>query len=218
LISVLLVDDHDLVRHGIKKLLEDAPGIKVIGEAKSGEESIKRSKELAPNVVLMDIRMPGIGGLEATRKLLRANPDIRVLVISAFDDELFPQRLLQAGATGYITKGAGSEEMVKAIRSVHAGQLFISPDIAQKLAVKHITGQDDSPFDALSERELQVSIMITNGQKVQAIAEKLCVSPKTVNSYRYRIFAKLGIKSDVELTHMALRYGLLDKLGMNKED
>lgn len=217
MITILLVDDHDLVRHGIKKLLEDAQGIKVVGEAKSGEEAIRASKELHPNVVLMDIRMPGIGGLEATRKLLRSNPDVKVLVLSAFDDELFPSRLLQAGAAGYITKGAGVDEMVKAIRSVNAGQLFISPDIAQKLALKHISGQDDSPFDLLSERELQVAIMITNGQKVQYIADKLCVSSKTVNSYRYRIFKKLNIKSDVDLTHMAMRYGLLDKTNF-KED
>ncbi|MAZ40274.1 MAG: two-component system response regulator UvrY [Legionellales bacterium] len=217
MISVLLVDDHDLVRHGIKKLLEDASGIKVVGESKSGEEAVKHARDLAPDVVLMDIRMPGIGGLEATRKLLRANPDIKVLVLSAFDDELFPSRLLQAGAAGYITKGTGVDEMVKAIRSVKAGQLFISPDIAQKLALKHISGQDESPFDGLSERELQVTIMITAGQKVQAIAEKLCVSPKTVNSYRYRIFKKLVIKSDVELTHMALRYGLLDKLNIKTD-
>ena len=216
MITVLLVDDHDLVRHGIKKLLEDAQGIKVVGEARSGEEAIRAAKEMHPNVVLMDIRMPGIGGLEATRKLLRSNPDVKVLVLSAFDDELFPSRLLQAGAAGYITKGAGVDEMVKAIRSVNAGQLFISPDIAQKLALKHISGKDDSPFDLLSERELQVAIMITSGQKVQYIAEKLCVSPKTVNSYRYRIFKKLTIKSDVDLTHMAMRYGLLDKTNISE--
>ena len=155
--------------------------------------------------------MPGIGGLEATRKLLRSNPDVKVLVLSAFDDELFPSRLLQAGACGYITKGTAIEEVVKAIRAVKAGQLFISPDIAQKLALKHISGEDESPFEVLSERELQVSIMITSGEKVQHIADKLCVSPKTVNSYRYRIFKKLGIKSDVELTHLAMRYGLLEK-------
>lgn len=217
MITVLLVDDHDLVRHGIRKLLEDTSGIKVIGEAKSGEEAVRIAKDLNPNVVLMDIRMPGIGGLEATRKLLRANPDAKVLVLSAFDDELFPSRLLQAGASGYITKGAGVEEMVRAIRAVNVGQLFISPDIAQKLALRHISGQDESPFDGLSERELQVTLMITNGLKVNVIAEKLCVSSKTVNSYRYRIFKKLNINSDVELTHMAIRYGLLDKSNVDEE-
>ena len=211
MITVLLVDDHDIIRHGIRRLLDDTQGIKVVGEAKTGEEGIRLTRELNPTVVIMDIRMPGIGGLEATRKLLRSNPDVKVLVLSAFDDELFPSRLLQAGASGYITKGTAIEEVVKAIRAVKAGQLFISPDIAQKLALKHISGEDESPFEVLSERELQVSIMITSGEKVQHIADKLCVSPKTVNSYRYRIFKKLGIKSDVELTHLAMRYGLLEK-------
>lgn len=205
------MDDHDLVRHGIRKLLDDASGIKVLGEAKSGEEAIKQCKELDPDVILMDIRMPGIGGLEATRKLLRTHPGVKVLVLSAFEDELFSSKLLQAGASGYITKGAGVDEMVRAVRAVNAGQRFISPDIAQKLALKHISGQDAGPFDALSERELQVTLMITHGQKVQMIAQKLCVSPKTINSYRYRIFKKLNIQGDVDLTHLAMRYGLLDK-------
>lgn len=212
MIRVFLVDDHDLVRHGIKKLLDDAAGIKVVGEAKSGEEAIKLCKEFEPDLILMDIRMPGIGGLEATRKLLRSHPGIKVLVLSAFEDDLFPSKLLQAGASGYITKGAGVDEMVKAIRAVNAGQRFITPDIAQKIALKHISGQDSSPFELLSQRELQVTMMITNGHKVQIIANKLCVSPKTINSYRYRIFKKLMIHSDVELTHLAIRYGLLDKV------
>lgn len=210
MIKVLLVDDHDLVRAGIKHILSDVSGIKVIGEARSGEDAVRVARELEPEVVLMDIKMPGIGGLEATRKLIRANPDIKVLIVTVCDDDILPSRLLQAGAAGYLTKGADMDEMVRAIRAVHSGQRYISPQIAQQLAFKHLSDSGESPFDALSERELQVMLMIVNGQKVQNIAEKLHLSPKTVNSYRYRLFEKLNVKSDVELTHLAIRYGILD--------
>lgn len=210
MINVLLVDDHDLVRVGIRRLLADVSGIKVIGEAKSGEDAVKLARELKPQVILMDVKMPGIGGLEATRKVLRTDPDIKVIAVTVYGEEPFPTRLLQAGAVGYITKGSSIDEMVQAIRAVYAGQKYLSPEVAQQLALKHLTDQDDSPFDSLSERELQVMIMITNGQKVQEISDKLCLSPKTVNSYRYRLFEKLGVNSDVELTHLAIRHGMLD--------
>lgn len=210
MINVLLVDDHDLVRIGIRRLLADVNGIKVIGEAKSGEEAVKMARELRPQVMLMDVKMPGIGGLEATRKVLRADPDLKVIAVTVYGEEPFPSRLLQAGAAGYITKGSSLDEMVQAIRTVYAGQRYLSPEVAQQLALKHLTDKDESPFDALSERELQVMIMITNGHKVQEISDKLCLSPKTVNSYRYRLFEKLNVNSDVELTHLAIRHGMLD--------
>ncbi len=210
----MIVDDHDLVRLGIKKLLEDATGIKVVGEASSGEDAIKIARDCNPHVVLMDVKMPGIGGLEATRKLLRQDPDLKILAVTAFDEDPFPSLLLQAGAAGYLTKGAGVDEMVRAVRSVSSGQRYISPEIAQKLALKHLSDTDRSPFELLSERELQVAIMITSGQKVNDISEKLHLSSKTVNSYRYRIFDKLKISSDVELTHLAIRYGLVEQPGM----
>jgi len=212
LIKVLLVDDHDLVRLGVKRLLQDAKGIQVVGEASTGEEAIKLTKELLPDVVIMDLQMPGIGGLEATRKMLRHNPMVRVLALTVCDDEPYPSRLLQAGAAGYITKGSNADEMLKAIRKLHAGERYLSPEIAQQLALKRFSADDEaSPLDALSERELQIMLMITQGQKTKQISDKLCLSVKTINSYRYRIFEKLEIKSDVELTLLAMRLGLLDK-------
>lgn len=210
LIKVLLVDDHELVRIGIRRLLQDVAGVKVVGEANSGEDAIKLAKELIPDVVLMDVQMPGIGGLEATRKMLRHNADIKILALTVCDDEPYPSRLLQAGAAGYITKGCDPEEMVRAVRVVHSGQRYISSEIAQQLALKRFTKPEESPLDVLSERELQITLMITSGQKVQEISDKLCLSPKTVNSYRYRIFEKLGINSDVELTLLAIRLGLVE--------
>ena len=211
LIKVLLVDDHGLVRHGIKKLLEDEPGITVIAEAESGEEALKTVRQLKPHVILMDVNMPGIGGLETTRKLTRAFPNIKVLAVTAMDADPFPSRLLQAGAAGFLTKGADAKEMIEAIKTVFSGKRYISPSVAQTMALKSLNDQDENPFEQLSERELQIAMMITNKQKVPEIADKLCLSTKTVNSYRYRIFEKLLINSYVELTHLALRYGIVDK-------
>jgi two-component system, NarL family, invasion response regulator UvrY len=210
LIRILIVDDHNLVRHGIQSMLNGVQGVKVVGEASNGEEAVKLARELRPDVVLMDLQMPGIGGLEATRKLLRIDPDIKVLVVTVRDDDIFPSRLLQAGASGYLTKGASDVEMIQAIRAVHSGQRYISPAVAQQLAFKHLTDTDDSPIESLSERELQVMLMIVHGLRPAEISDKLCLSPKTVNSYRYRLFEKLKVKNDVELTLLAIRHGLLD--------
>ncbi|GBC56639.1 BarA-associated response regulator UvrY (= GacA = SirA) [Stutzerimonas stutzeri] len=208
---MLVVDDHDLVRTGISRMLADISGLQVIGQADSGEDAIRKARELKPDVVLMDVKMPGIGGLEATRKLLRSYPNLKVIAVTICEEDPFPTRLLQAGAAGYLTKGAALEEMVQAIRMVLGGQRYISPQIAQQLALKSFQPQlSESPFDLLSEREIQIALMIANCQKVQSISDKLCLSPKTVNTYRYRIFEKLSITSDVELALLAVRHGMVD--------
>ncbi len=210
MINVMLVDDHDIVRAGIKRLLDDVSGIRIVGEANSGEQAVVAIRQVKADVVVMDIKMPGIGGLEATRRLLRMDPDLKVIALSVCNDDLFPQRLLQAGAVGYLTKACSLDQMVVALRKVHAGQRYISPDIAQRLALKQVITQDKSPLTLLSERELQILMMIISGLKVQEISIKLCLSPKTVNSYRYRLFKKLAVNGDVELTLLAIRYGLLE--------
>jgi two-component system invasion response regulator UvrY len=161
----------------------------------------------------MDVNMPGIGGLEATRKLLQIHGDMKIIVVTMHVEEPFPTRLLKAGATGYLTKGCAITEIVEAIRTVHKGKRFIGSDVAQQLALGMLPGNDRSPFDALSQRELQVMLMVTQGQKIQEIAEMLCLSPKTVSTYRYRLFDKLNVKSDVELTHLAMRHGMIDDSG-----
>ena len=211
MIRVLVVDDHDLVRTGITRMLADIDGLQVVGEACTGEEALLKVRELKPDVVLMDVKMPGIGGLEATRKLMRSHPDIKVVAVTVCEDEPFPTRLLQAGAAGYLTKGAALDEMVQTIRLVFDGQRYIDPQIAQQLALKSFQPQNSgSPFDLLSEREIQIALMIANCHKVQNISDKLCLSPKTVNTYRYRIFEKLSITSDVELALLAVRHGMVD--------
>lgn len=210
MINVFLVDDHELVRTGIRRILEDVRGIKVVGEAQSGETAITFCRQHHPDVILMDMNMPGIGGLEATRKILRIRPDVRIIVLTIHSENPFPTKVMQAGAAGYLTKGAAPDEMIQAIRLVHSGQRYISPEIAQQMALSQFASADENPFKSLSERELQIMMMITKGQKVTDISEQLNLSPKTVNSYRYRLFSKLGINGDVELTHLAIRYGMLD--------
>lgn len=217
MIKVLLIDDHELVRLGVKRLLQDVNGIKVIAEGSTGEEAIKLVRELAPDVVIMDVQMPGIGGLEATRKMIRYNPMVKILALTVLEEEPYPSRLLQAGAAGYITKGSSTEEMVKAIRMLHAGKRYVSSGVAQQLALKRFSEGEESPLESLSEREMQIMLMITQGQKVQDISDTLCLSSKTVNSYRYRIFEKLGVKSDVELTLLAVRLGVIDAYAVDEK-
>ena len=206
---ILLIEDSPTEAAVMVQLLE-RNGHEVT-TAGSAEDGIAACRSLKPDVVLMDVKMPGIGGLEATRKLLRSHQDMKVLAVTACEDDPFPTWLLQAGAAGYLTKGAALEEMVQAIRMVFAGQRYISPQIAQQLALKSFQPQTNgSPFDLLSEREVQIALMIAGCQKVQSISDKLCLSPKTVNTYRYRIFEKLSITSDVELALLAVRHGMVD--------
>ncbi|MBD1577057.1 UvrY/SirA/GacA family response regulator transcription factor [Vibrio sp. S11_S32] len=209
MINVFLVDDHELVRTGIRRIIEDVRGMKVVGEANSGEESVKWCRANHADVILMDMNMPGIGGLEATKKILRFNPDVKIIVLTIHTENPFPTKVMEAGGSGYLTKGAGPDEMVNAIRMVNSGQRYISPEIAQQMALSQFSAPSDNPFKELSERELQIMLMITKGEKVTDISEQLNLSPKTVNSYRYRLFSKLDIGGDVELTHLAIRYGMI---------
>lgn len=211
MINVLLVDDHELVRTGIKRILDDQRGIKVIGEAKTGEEAVQFCRQNNPDIVLMDMNMPGIGGLEATKKICRFCPDVKVIVLTVHCEDPFPSKVMQIGAHGYLTKSAGQNEVIDAIVKVKSGQRYIAPEIAQQIALAQFNGRsDENPFDSLSERELQIMLMITRGEKVQDIADQLNLSSKTVNSYRYRMFDKLDVNGDVELTHLAIRHKLLD--------
>ena len=208
-IKVIVVDDHDLVRTGIKMILHNAPGVSVVGEATTGEDAIKIAKTTPHDVILLDIMMPGIGGLGATSRLKRICPESRILIVTVCNNDHLPSKLLQAGAAGYLTKGASQQEILKAIKTVYTGQLYLSQEIANMLAVKHLNDKGDSPFESLSERELQVSLMIASGVKVQDISEMLHLSPKTVNSYRYRVFEKTGVENDVSLALLAMRHGLV---------
>ena len=210
MIRILLVDDHELVRTGIRRLLDDAEGIQVAAEAKTGEEAVAMVRQESPDVVLMDVNMPGIGGLEATRKIAQIAPALPVIVLTVHTDDPFPSSLLKAGASGYLHKGCSVDEIIFAINEVHAGRRYICKDIAQTLALSLLPGNEGSPFDVLSQRELQVMLMLLKGHKVQDISDKLCLSPKTVSTYRHRLFDKLNVRTESELTRLAMRHGMLE--------
>ena len=215
MIKILLVDDHNLVRVGIARLLSDISDMVVVGMASSGEEALRLIKEKNPDIVLMDIKMPGIGGLETTRKCIRNDPDLNIIALTACTEEPFPTKVLQAGAKGYLSKNITLDQLVSAIRLVHAGKSYIEAEIAQQMALSAVKGIESRTeiygFKDLSGREMQIMIMISNGETVQAISTHLCLSPKTVNGYRYRLFKKLNVASDVDLTHIAMRHGLLNR-------
>ncbi len=214
-IHVLLVDDHELVRTGIQRILQDEKGFVVVGTVARGEEAISFCRSEAPghpqvDVVLMDMNMPGIGGMNATKRVLHYCPEIKVLALSTNFEEPVPTKVMQLGALGFISKNAPPAEMVTAIRTVARNQRYISAEVAQKMALSKVQSSTENPFDELSEREMQIMLMITRGEKVNDIADKLNVSAKTVNSYRYRMFEKLGISGDVELTHLAIRHKMIN--------
>ena len=210
LIKVLIVDDHALVRMGIRRLLDDLPDIDVVGEAENGETALALVKTLQPQVVLLDMKMPGIDGWEVTRRLAKSNPTVKVIAVTAMCAEPLPSRILQLGAMGYLTKESGPDEMAAAIRKVVKGEKYLSAEIAQKMAISSLQPFQDTPFTLLSEREMQVMLMITGGMTVQEISDRLFLSTKTVNGYRYRIFEKLSIKNDVELTYMAMKHRVIE--------
>jgi len=212
MITVLLADDHDLVRTGMRRLLDDVDGIQVIAEATTGEEAISISREHRPQVVLMDVNMPGMGGLEATKKILQHNDAVKVIIVTMNEDEVMAQHLLKAGAAGYLTKGCKIMEIAHAIKEVTANRRYITPQIAQQLALAGTRANpDQSPFHDISERELQVMMMILDGKKTNEISDSLCLSPKTISTYRHRLFSKLDISSDVELTRLAIKHGVIQQ-------
>lgn len=211
MIKVLIVDDHALVRMGIRRLLDDHPDMEVVADAESGEQALVLVKSHKPDVVLLDMKMPGIDGWEVTRRLKKSNPQVKVIAVTAMCAEPLPTRVLQLGAMGYLTKESGAEEMAAAIRKVARGEKYLSAEIAQKMAINSLEAVQESPFDSLSEREMQVMLMITSGLTVQDIADRLFLSSKTINGYRYRMFEKLGIKNDVELTFLAMKHRVIEQ-------
>lgn len=210
MIDIFLVDDHELVRTGMARMLDDEEGVRVVGQAASGEEALALVPRLKPDLVLMDLRMPGMGGLEATRRLMRLDDGPRVMVVTVCEGGPFPTRLLQAGALGYVGKSADLAELMGAIKTVCCGQRYVSPYIAQTIALGPFSLNDLGPLDMLSQRELQIMILLVNGRTVRDVADELSLSPKTINTYRYRIFDKLGVKGDVRMTLLAMHYGLID--------
>ncbi len=210
-INVVIVDDHDLVRYGFKSLLGSADEINVLATADSGEQAISlcRQYEDQIDVILMDVNMPGIGGIEATHRISKSWPAIGIIIVTVHEDGPLPKQLLNGGARGYLTKGNGVEEMIAAIKDVYQGKHYIAKEIAQKLALSVLPGEEN-PLSRLSRRETQVLMMIVKGSRTQEISDILNLSPKTISTYRARLYEKLDVSSDIEMLHLAMKYGILD--------
>jgi len=207
-IQVMLVDDHAVVRMGFRMLLEGAPDMKVVAESESGEEAYRIYQEKHPDVVVMDISMPGIGGLEAVNRIIAKDPAARILVLSAHEDTMHPKRVLKAGALGYLSKRSAAEELIQAIRQVAQGKTYIEPAIAQQLAMQQLTG-GKTPVDVLSAREFEVFMLLAQGKTVAEIANMLHLSPRTVGTHLYNIKQKLNATNSAELALIAMRAGLI---------
>lgn len=199
-----------LVRSGIRRLLEDSNQVEIVGEADCGEESLILTQELQPDVILMDVNMPGIGEVEACRRILQRNPAQKIIVLTIHNEQTFPKRMLEIGAKGYLTKECGIEEMLNAIQQVYNGGAYIAPSIAQQLALSLLPGNEHNPIDKLSRREFQVMLMISHGLTNAEISEKLCPSPKTISTYRLRLLDKLGAQNEVDLIKIAVEQGIVE--------
>ena len=208
-INVMLVDDHAVVRMGFKMLLESDTDIKVVAEAESGEQAITRYMEHKPSVVVMDITMPGIGGLEAIERILAKDSNAKILVLSAHEDSVHPKRVLNAGAMGYLTKRSAAEELIKAIRTVATGKKYLEASVAQQMAIQQLSG-DQNPVDVLSAREFEVFMALAKGKTTNEIAETLFLSPRTVGTHLYNIKQKLNANNSAEIALIAMRSGLID--------
>ncbi len=208
-IRVYLVDDHSLVRAGMRMILAGETDIEVVGEAESGEQALPEIRKLKPDVVLCDLHLPGVSGLEVTERIVRGDHGTRVVVVSVLEEGPMPKRMIEAGASGYVGKGGDATELLRAVRDVARGKRYLANNIAQNLALAGIGG-DDSPFDSLSPRELEVAMLLTQGLRQEVIARQLSLSAKTVNTHKSRLFQKLGVQDNIALARLAGQYGVAD--------
>jgi two-component system, NarL family, response regulator NreC len=213
-IRVLVADDHTIVREGVRLLLEAQPDIEVVGEAADGQEALALVRQLHPDLVVMDIQMPNLNGLEATRAIKSELPQTQILALTMYESDDYFFQVLAAGASGYVLKKAASADLITAIRAAHQGDVFLYPSVARRLVSDYLTrvkgGEERSSYDGLTAREHEVLKLIAEGYTNQAIADKLVISPSTVQTHRTRIMQRLHLHSRSELIQYALRKGLLD--------
>lgn len=208
MIRVLIADDHKLVREGLRRILAEAAGVLVVGEATTGDEILATVEQTRPDVLLLDIRMPGRGFLEILKELKQRHGRVRAVMLSAYGEEEYAIRALRAGAAGYLTKERSPEELIEAVRLVTRGQRYVSQTLAQRLASQLAGGREGAPHEQLSDREHEVLRLIGAGKSVKEIAAALRLSPKTVSTYRTRILEKLRLKTTADLIRYALEQGL----------
>ena len=209
-IRVFMVDDHALVRTGLRMILSAETDIEILGEAESGEEALPQIRRLKPDVVLCDLNLPGISGLEVTERVVRGDYGTKVIAVSVLEDGPMPRRLLEAGASGYVGKACDAAELLRAVRDVSRGKKYLASAIAQGMALSAMSGNDASPFDALTPRELEVALLLNQGMRQEAIAKRLSLSAKTVNTHKSRLFEKLAIRDSIALARLVSQYGLVD--------
>lgn len=209
MIRIMVVDDHELVRIGLRHILAEYPAIQIAAEAPDGETALKLNRKIMPDVVLLDVSLPGLSGFEVTTRLKQASPNLGIIILTVHEQAPYPARLLEAGASGYLTKGCPASELVQAIKTVARGGRHIGSRVAQQMALNMLPGGQNSPFDELSAREMEVMLMLADGRKIADIAEIMHLSPKTVATYKYRIYDKLNTRSDVDMTRMAMNYGIV---------
>jgi len=211
MIQILIIDDQALVRTGLRHILDQSSEITKVTEVSSGEAALSSCRTNRPDVILLSINLPGLTGFEITRKLMRSHPAAKIIVLAVHAKPPYPTRLMDAGASGYLTRDCEADELIQAIKVVLGGQRYIGSEAAKQLALSMLTGSaSESPFEDLSAREMEVMLKITDGRRIPDIASLMCLSPKTVSTYKYRILGKLGARSEVEMVRMAMRYGLLE--------
>ncbi|MBW2121751.1 MAG: response regulator transcription factor [Deltaproteobacteria bacterium] len=210
MIRVIIADDHPIVRTGLKQIIADAPDMTVTDEANDGHETLRKIREKEFDVVILDITMPGMGGLDVLKQIRIEKPKMPVVVLSYHPEEQYAIRVLRAGASGYLTKGSSTDQVLDAIRKVYRGGKYITPSLAERLAGELEEGVEKPPHEGLSDREFQVLCLIASGKRVRKIAEELSLSTKTISTYRSRILEKMKMKSNAELTHYAIKNRLVD--------
>lgn len=213
MIRIILIDDHELVRTGFRMILGQQPDIEVVGEASDGEQGLALLRSLKPDLALVDVHMPGVSGIEVTERVRKLKLKTRIVIVSMVSEAPFPRRLLEAGASGYITKTCPSTELLRAVRQVYDGRRYLAPAVAEAMALNAVDRIAHSPFETLSARELEVALLLARGQAMPLIADRLSLSAKTVATYKYRLFEKLDVNNSVSLAHLAGLHGLLDAQG-----
>ncbi|NND45077.1 MAG: response regulator [Xanthomonadales bacterium] len=210
MIELMIVDDQEIVRAGLRMIVESGRNMQVVAESATGETAVQTCREIEPDVIVLDISLPGLSAFECTRRLKRVLPKAGIIILAAHAKSPYPSRLLDAGASGYLTRDCAPEEFLEAVQVVAEGGRFIGSEAAKQLALSILPGTAESPFDELSAREMEVMLKLTEGNRIPDIASLMCLSPKTIATYKYRIYDKLGTRSEVDLVRMAMRYGLLE--------
>ena len=210
MIQILIIDDQALVRTGLRYILDKSRDIGKISEASTGEAALSYNSKFRPDIILLSVNLPGLSGFEITRKLKRCHPQAKIIILAEHAKPPYPARLLDAGANGYLTRDCEAGELLQAIKTVADGRRYIGSEAAKQLALSMLPGSNGSPFEDLSAREMEVMLKLTDGNRIPDIASLLCLSPKTVSTYKYRILGKLGARSEVDMMRMAMRYGLVE--------